>query len=89
MGAHLANAALAGECEVFYWRERNQEVDFVARAGRQLVDIEVKSGHKRAMPAGMAAFTQAFKGKRSLLVGDNGVPMGDFLSRPVQDWIKA
>ena len=24
-----------GECEVFYWRERNREVDFVVRAGPQ------------------------------------------------------
>ncbi len=30
VGAHLANAAAAGECELFYWRERNREVDFVA-----------------------------------------------------------
>ena len=36
VGAHLANAAAAGVCEVFYWRERNREVDFVVR-GRQAV----------------------------------------------------
>ena len=34
VGAHLANAAAGGECELFYWRERNREVDFVVRAGR-------------------------------------------------------
>src|SRR5690606_19824244 len=28
VGAHLANAATAGLCELFYWRERNHEVDF-------------------------------------------------------------
>jgi predicted AAA+ superfamily ATPase len=33
VGAHLANAAAAGVCEVFYWRDGNHEVDFVTRAG--------------------------------------------------------
>ncbi len=33
VGAHLANAAAAGECTLFYWRERNHEVDFVSRPG--------------------------------------------------------
>ena len=34
VGAHLANAAACGVCELFYWREGNREVDFVVRAGR-------------------------------------------------------
>jgi hypothetical protein len=34
VGAHLAGAAAAGECELSYWRERNREVDFVVRSGR-------------------------------------------------------
>src|SRR5581483_1347678 len=36
VGAHLANAAAVDECELFYWRERNREADFVTRAGRTL-----------------------------------------------------
>jgi predicted AAA+ superfamily ATPase len=47
VGAHLANAAALNECELFYWRESNREVDFVARAGRTLTAIEVKSGRSR------------------------------------------
>jgi hypothetical protein len=39
-GAHLANAAAAGECEVFYWRERNREVDLVVKTGRRLMAFE-------------------------------------------------
>jgi hypothetical protein len=34
VGAHLANAASAGECEVFYLPDRDAEVDFVVRAGK-------------------------------------------------------
>jgi len=28
VGAHLANAAASGDCEVYYWRDRSREVDF-------------------------------------------------------------
>ncbi len=88
VGAHLANAAAAGECELFYWRERNREVDFVVKRGRRLVAIEVKSGRTREMPAGMAAFAEAFKPKRTLLVGGDGIALEEFLAQPVAHWIE-
>ncbi len=86
-GAHLANAAAAGECELFYWRERNREVDFVARAGRRVTAIEVKSGRRRETPAGMDAFAASFKGVRRLLVGGDGIALEEFLARPARQWI--
>jgi predicted AAA+ superfamily ATPase len=89
VGAHLANAAAAGVCEVFYWRERGREVDFVVRAGRLLTAIEVKSGRGPAMHPGLAAFSEAFKPKRKLLVGGDGIPVADFLDRPVEHWVQA
>ncbi|MCX7246131.1 MAG: ATP-binding protein, partial [Burkholderiales bacterium] len=61
VGAHLANAAASGQCELFYWRERNREVDFVLRVGRKLIAIEVKSGRSQDVLAGMQAFNAAFK----------------------------
>lgn len=87
VGAHLANAAAAGECELFYWRERNREVDFVVRAGRTVTAIEVKSGRRRETPAGMNAFAGSFKGVRSLLVGGDGIALEDFLAKPVEHWV--
>ncbi|HXF44792.1 MAG TPA: ATP-binding protein, partial [Burkholderiaceae bacterium] len=87
VGAHLANAAAAGECELYYWRERNQEVDFVVKAGRRLAAIEVKSGRAPQAHRGTAAFAAAFKPSRSLLVGGDGIELGEFLSRPVLHWI--
>ena len=89
VGAHLTNAAATGECEVFYWRERNREVDFIVKAGRRIVAIEVKSGRAREMPAGMAAFAELFKPKRMLLVGGDGIRVEDFLARSVADWVAA
>lgn len=87
VGAHLANAAAAGKCEVFYWRDRNREVDFVLRAGRKLIAMEVKSGRARDVLPGMQAFNQAFKPDRLLLIGGDGIPVEEFLSSPVEKWL--
>ena len=89
VGAHLANAAAAGLCDLFYWRERNREVDFVLRAGKALVAIEVKSGRSPDTLPGLGVFSDTFKPRRTLLVGGDGIPLAKFLSRPVADWLKA
>jgi predicted AAA+ superfamily ATPase len=89
VGAHLANAAAAGVCQVFYWRERSREVDFVIKAGRRLVAIEVKSGWPKGSLAGTAAFVEAFKPQRTLLVGGDGIPVAEFLDQPVEHWVRA
>ena len=89
VGAHLANAAASGECELFYWREDNREVDFVVKAGGKLVAIEVKSGRRRESLPGMAAFVDRFRTTRPILVGADGIPLEDFLARPASDWIRA
>jgi predicted AAA+ superfamily ATPase len=83
VGAHLANAAAADECELFYWREANQEVDFVVRVGRAVIAIEVKSGRPRDVQPGLAAFAEAFKPARRVLVGGDGIPVEEFLLTPV------
>lgn len=88
IGAHLANAAATGDCQACYWRERNREVDFVVRAGDRLVAIEVKSGRAADTLAGMAAFSEAFRPTRKLLVGGDGIDVETFLSKPVGDWLK-
>jgi len=87
VGTHLANAAARGACELFYWRERNREVDFVARAGKTLTAIEVKSGRRRDALPGMEAFAQAFRPARRLLVGADGIALDEFLSRPAEHWV--
>lgn len=68
---------------MFYWREGNQEVDFVVTAGRRIVAIEVKSGRTPRTHAGTAAFVKAFKPQRALLVGGDGIALEDFLAQPV------
>lgn len=87
VGAHLINSAAGTGVEIFYWRERNREVDFVLRYGKTVVAVEVKSGsHKEGLP-GMDAFERAFKPKRKLLVGADGIPLEKFLITPAEDWV--
>lgn len=87
VGAHLANATASGECELFYWRECNREVDFVVKSGRRLIAIEVKSGCTRDIPAGVAAFAEAFRPKRTLLIGGDGIALEEVLAHPAAHWI--
>jgi predicted AAA+ superfamily ATPase len=88
VGAHLANVAAAGACELCYWREQSQEVDFVACAGRIVVAIEVKSGRAPAAFSGLEAFSHAFKPTRTLLVGGDGISVDEFLSTPIEHWLR-
>ncbi len=87
VGAHLANAAAAGEFDLHYWREGHREVDFVVRKGRTIVAIEVKSGRACGTQPGLAAFAEAFKPTRKLLVGGDGIAIEEFLHAPVAHWV--
>ena len=74
-------------CELFYWRDGNRQVDFVVRAGKRLVAIEVKSGRRHDALPGMEAFAEAFGPVRTLLVGADGIALEKFLSRPAEHWV--
>jgi predicted AAA+ superfamily ATPase len=88
VGAHLVNSTRGKNIEVFYWLERNQEVDFVLRAANHVVSIEVKSGRRRERLLGMEAFSKAFRVTRQLLVGNQGIPVEEFLLAPIEHWLK-
>jgi predicted AAA+ superfamily ATPase len=87
VGAHLVNAATDAGIEVFYWRERNREVDFVLRRGSFVTAIEVKSGRRRDHLPGMEAFARAFEPQRMLLVGGDGIPLDRFLRTSPAEWV--
>ena len=88
VGAHLLNSSMGSGLEVTYWRDRNQEVDFVLRQGRHLVGLEVKSGRGKDSLPGMEAFVRQFKPQRQLLVGGQGIPLEEFLSKPAGHWVQ-
>lgn len=87
MGAHLVNSATGTRTEVFYWRERNREVDFVLRRGRTVVAIEVASGWRKDALPGLDAFARAHRCERKLLVGGQGIPLDELLVAPAEEWL--
>ena len=88
IGAHLVNGTIGTKAEVFYWRERGKEVDFVLRLGKTIVAIEVKSGRSKDTLAGMETFSSLFKPQKKLLVGGSGISIEEFLSNAVMDCVK-
>jgi len=88
VGAHLVNDSKGKDISAYYWLNRNKEVDFVLESGNNLVAIEVKSGKKRNTLEGMEEFCRTFKVKRQLLVGQQGIEIGEFLASPIEKWMK-
>ena len=87
IGAHLLNTA-SPRTEVRYWRDGDDEVDFVLHRGPRTVAIEVKSGRRRARRSGLAEFERRFNPQATLVVGED-MELGEFLSRPADYWIEA
>ena len=89
VGAHLW--AHADPNELGWWREGNDEVDWVVRPGKLLrsrgepvaIDVRTPSGRR----SGGAAFARANPGARSLIVGEGGIPLEAFLSAHPREWI--
>lgn len=78
IGAHLINHSLTSGFGLHYWRERNEEVDFVLEKNGKTIALEVKSGADRSS-TGLSAFQKQFHPDRVLLVGNTGLPWQDFL----------
>lgn len=89
VGAHLANAAAQGDVALFYWRQGDEEVDFVIRHAGRVAAIEVKSTAKPASRSGLQAFVRAFKPDHVLMVGGDGIALETFLKEPVQRWLSS
>ena len=86
VGAHLLNTARP-RLEVGYWRDGSDEVDFVlGRAGRVRA-VEVKSGDGRPNDRALREFERRFRAPRSLVVGENAIPLNEFLSAPADEWL--
>ena len=93
VGAHLFNTA-ESDMRLHYWRDGDDEVDFVLRRGSRVVAVEVKSGEERMRPRGrrtlrgMEEFERRFDRCRRLLVGEGGTPLNEFLTGTANEWFE-
>lgn len=78
VGAHLLNVVRKTHSELFYWREGDDEVDFVLRHRNRVVAIEVKSGARQSR-SGLDAFAKKHHPDRMILIGKDGIPWQSFL----------
>lgn len=78
VGAHLMNHSISERYNLYYWREGNDEVDFIMEKGNKTIGLEVKSGiHSDNI--GMSVFAKKYHLGKVLLVGTGGIPYADFL----------
>ena len=79
VGCYLLDKADELEYQLYYWRENNEEVDFVIACGEHLVAIEVKSG-RRQTNSGLGSFREQYHPQYSLVVGGNAMPLEQFFT---------
>ena len=79
IGAYLVCQAGICDYKVYYWRDRQDEVDFILVQRHKIVAIEVKTG-RRTTNNGLNKFNTSFKPYRSLVVGSAGLSVEEFLS---------
>lgn len=83
VGARLIARAQTEGFELYWWREGNLEVDFVAKRGDDaLAAIEVKSG--RVSKSGMTEFLAQNPQAKPMIVGDRNVSVEQFLRDEVE-----
>lgn len=79
IGAYIVSQAFVKRFEVYYWRERNDEVDFILRKKGAVVAVEVKSNAEKNT-LGLSKFKEMFNPKTAFVVGDGGISAEEFLS---------
>ncbi|MCX5796007.1 MAG: ATP-binding protein [Elusimicrobia bacterium] len=75
VGAHLLQAGF----EVFYWRERDEEIDFVTRRRGVICAIEVTASQKKRSGRALQQLAKKIGVSKTLVIGPGGIELGDFL----------
>jgi predicted AAA+ superfamily ATPase len=78
VGAYLLARSGEEGFDVHWWRERNNEADFVIKKGNRITAIEVKSGRAKNA-GGSLLFIQKYPEAISLVIGSSDMKLEDFL----------
>lgn len=78
IGAHLLNHSIREDFSVFYWRERNYEVDFVLEKQGKVIGVEVKTNYAKTQK-GIDAFNRKFNPVKIILIDNKSLPWHEFL----------
>lgn len=88
VGAHFLNSMAGSDAKIYYWREKNREVDFILETNRQLFAIEVKSGRSPESLPGVENFIQCFPRAKPILIGGAGISLESFFQTNALDHFK-
>jgi predicted AAA+ superfamily ATPase len=78
VGAHLINHSISQNYSVYYWRERNEEVDFILERHGKVIAIEVKSNDSENRK-GLDKFKDKFNPDKFYLINNRSLSWQEFL----------
>ncbi len=85
VGAHLINQAFKEKkLNIYYWREGNDEVDFVVEYKKRIIALEVKTSKVGSL-TGLNSFASQYHPEKSLVIGTDGIPWQEFLQMDILD----
>jgi uncharacterized protein len=84
VGAALLNQLEGTAYELYYWREKDWEVDFVLHAPGHTWAIEVKSSRMKNAH-GLRRFLDRYPDAQPFIVGGTGMPLEEFFGTPLTE----
>jgi predicted AAA+ superfamily ATPase len=78
VGAHLINHSISMNYSVYYWRDRNDEVDFVLEMRGKIIAVEVKSNDSENNK-GLEVFKNKFMPDKLYLISNRGLSWQELL----------
>ena len=83
VGAYLLSQAELYDMNIWYWRQNDEEVDFVIEWDNTIVGIEVKSNHEKTT-TGLVTFRNTYHPKLAFIVGYEGIEVETFLQTDIR-----
>lgn len=84
IGGYLLNQCRVNNISLYYWREGNNEVDFILKKGSKLISLEVKSGNMRNNK-GQTEFAGKFKTFKTIVVSNDMINWRDFIKLDINE----
>lgn len=86
VGSHLLNHFHDLPTSIFYWRDRNREVDFVIKSPSRTLAVEVKSGKPNNLQ-GLSTFCRLYPKAIPIVIGPQGISLEEFFRNDPSDLI--
>lgn len=86
IGAYLVSQSFARQFDLYYWREKSWEVDFVMRYRGRTVALEIKTNGE-SFSKGLDVFQKRFQPYGAYIVGPAGIPFDTFLKMDLLELI--